>query len=212
MKLKKGIFIVFEGPEGSGKSTHCNMLKKYLENKGYEVILTREPGGTKVAEHVRKIILSPETKISALTELLLYESARAQHVAEVIKPNLKENKIVISDRFADASIAYQGYGRGLSIPMIQKLNKIATMGIKPDLTILLDIHPEEGLKRVKATRNKFDRLEQEDIEFHKKIRLGYLKIAKQRKDYVIIDVTNKTKQEVHKKIISIINQRLKLNV
>ncbi|MCS7227736.1 MAG: dTMP kinase, partial [Endomicrobia bacterium] len=148
-KKHKRLFIVFDGPEGAGKSTQAQMLYKYLTNKGYDCVLTREPGGTKVAEMVRKIILSPRLKITPMAELLLYEASRAQHIAEVIQPNLEKNKIVISDRFADASVVYQGYARGLGIKLVEQLNKLVVANIQPDITFILDITPQEGLSRVK---------------------------------------------------------------
>jgi dTMP kinase len=210
MKSKKGIFIVFEGPEGSGKTTQIKLLSKYLKKQNYDFVLTREPGGTKVAELVRKIILTTGNTISPLTELLLYESSRAQHVDEIIKPNLEKGKIVVSDRFYDASIAYQGYGRGIDINLVKQLNNIATQGVKPDLTILLDISVEKGLARVLSGRKKVDRLEQETISFHKKIRSGYLKIAKERNDIVVINVEDKEKNVVHKEILEVLNKKLNI--
>lgn len=210
MKSKKGIFIVFEGPEGSGKTTQIKLLSKYLKKQNYDFVLTREPGGTKVAELVRKIILTTGNTISPLTELLLYESSRAQHVDEIIKPNLEKGKIVVSDRFYDASIAYQGYGRGIDINLVKQLNNIAAQGVKPDLTILLDISVEKGLARVLSGRKKVDRLEQETISFHKKIRCGYLKIAKERNDIVVINVEDKEKNVVHKEILEVLNKKLNI--
>lgn len=210
-KLKKRLFIVFEGPEGAGKSTQARLLYKHLRNKGYDVILTREPGGTKVAEAVRKIILSPKMKIFPMTELLLYEAARAQHIEEVIKPSLQKNKIVISDRFADASVVYQGYARGLGTKFVEKLNKLVVCGYLPDITFVLDILPEEGLRRIKLNRKaSFDRLEQENIKFHTKIREGYLNLAKKRKNFYIINVGNKSSQQVHSLIYSILNKKFNL--
>jgi dTMP kinase len=210
-KLKKGLFIVFEGPEGAGKSTQATLLYKYLKNKGYDVVLTREPGGTKLAEAVRKIILSPKMKIYPMTELLLYEAARAQHIEEVIKPSLQKNKIVISDRFADASVVYQGYARGLGTKFVEKLNKLVVCGCLPDITFVLDIPPKKGLKRIKLNRKtSFDRLEQENIKFHTKIREGYLNLAKKRKNFYIINVEDKTSQEVYSIIISILNKKFNL--
>jgi len=210
-KLNKGLFIVFEGPEGAGKSTQATLLYKYLRNKGYDVVLTREPGGTKLAEAVRKIILSPKMKIYPMTELLLYEAARAQHIEEVIKPSLQKNKIVISDRFADASVVYQGYARGLGTKFVEKLNKLVVCGCLPDITFVLDIPPKKGLKRIKLNRKtSFDRLEQENIKFHTKIREGYLNLAKKRKNFYIINVEDKTSQEVYSIIISILNKKFNL--
>jgi dTMP kinase len=210
-KLKKRLFIVFEGPEGAGKTTQAKLLYRYLKNKGYDVVLTREPGGTKLAEAVRKIILSPKMKIYPMTELLLYEAARAQHIEEVIKPNLQKNKIVISDRFADASVVYQGYARGLGIEFVEKLNKLVVCNIEPDITFLLDISPKEGLQRIKFNRKtSFDRLEKESLKFHIKIREGYLNIAKKRKNFYIINVENKTFQEVHTIIVDILNKKFNI--
>jgi dTMP kinase len=210
-KLKKGLFIVFEGPEGAGKTTQAKLLYKYLRNKGYDVVLTREPGGTKLAEAVRKIILSPKMKIYPMTELLLYEAARAQHIEEVIKPNLQKNKIVISDRFADASVVYQGYARGLGVEFVEKLNKLVVCNVVPDITFLLDISPKEGLQRIKFNRKtSFDRLEKESLKFHIKIREGYLNIAKKRKNFYIINVENKTFQEVHTIIVDILNKKFNI--
>jgi len=210
-KLRKGLFIVFEGPEGAGKTTQAKLLYRYLENKGYDVVLTREPGGTKLAEAIRKIILSPKMKIYPMTELLLYEAARAQHIEEVIKPNLQKNKIVISDRFADASVVYQGYARGLGVEFVEKLNKLVVCNIVPDITFLLDISPKEGLQRIKFNRKtSFDRLEKESLKFHIKIREGYLNIAKKRKNFYIINVENKTFQEVHTIIVDILNKKFNI--
>jgi dTMP kinase len=210
-KLRKGLFIVFEGPEGAGKTTQAKLLYRYLRNKGYDVVLTREPGGTKLAEAVRKIILSPKMKIYPMTELLLYEAARAQHIEEVIKPNLQKNKIVISDRFADASVVYQGYARGLGVEFVEKLNKLVVCNVVPDITFLLDISPKEGLQRIKFNRKtSFDRLEKESLKFHIKIREGYLNIAKKRKNFYIINVENKTFQEVHTIIVDILNKKFNI--
>ncbi len=174
----KGIFITLEGPEGSGKSTQGERLSAYLKRKGLEVLCTREPGGTRIGEKLREILLSPRNRgMSPLTELLLYLASRAQHVEEVVRPALAQGKAVISARFSDSSLAYQGYGRGLDKQLIRKMNQVATGGLKPDLTILLDIDIPQGLKRARAG-GKGDRLEQEAREFHQRVREGYLKLAK----------------------------------
>lgn len=206
-KLKRRLFIVFDGPEGGGKSTQARLLYEHLKKKGYDVVLTREPGGTKMAEMVRKIILSPRLKITPMAELLLYEAARAQHIAEVIAPSLDKNKIVISDRFMDASVVYQGYARGLGIKFVETLNRLVVGNITPDITFILDIHPNEGLSRIKSRAKTFDRLEKENIEFHLKIREGYLKLANRRKNFYVIDVNNKTSQEVHSIILQILQKK-----
>ncbi|MDD5021237.1 MAG: dTMP kinase [Endomicrobiaceae bacterium] len=175
-----GLFITIEGCEGCGKSTQSKLLKKYLKNKGFKVILTREPGGSTVAEQVRNILLNPKLKIAPLCELMLYESARVQHIEDIVKPNLAGGFIVICDRFTDSTIAYQGYGRKIDIKTIEKLNDIATLGIKPDLTIYLDIDPKIGITRAKAKKcfNNGDRIEREKIKFHNDVRKGFLALSK----------------------------------
>jgi len=208
--MKKGLFIVFEGPEGCGKTTHAKLVYKYLVKKGYDVVLTREPGGTKVAELIRKILLHKDVRITPLAELLLYEASRAQHIEEVIKPNLLKGKIVISDRFADASLVYQGFARGLTMEFVKKINHIVVDGFYPDITFILDVDAEEGLKRVFLRAKKFDRLEKENLKFHKKIRQGYLQLAKKNKNYYLINTQNKTLQQVHSKIVKILEEKYKL--
>ncbi|MCX5782537.1 MAG: dTMP kinase, partial [Elusimicrobia bacterium] len=175
--MKKGIFITFEGIDGCGKSTQSKLIYDYLKKNGHKVVYTREPGGTKFAEYIRNILLNPKNQISPLAELFLYESGRAEHVKRTILPAIKSKSIIICDRFFDATIAYQGYGRGLDIKMIEKLNYFASQGIIPDLTILLDISASEGLKRVKKLK-KNDRMEKEKISFYNKVRRGYLLLAK----------------------------------
>ena len=196
----KGVFISFEGPDGSGKSTQVKMLYSYLLEKGYPVVLTREPGGTPISEDIRKIILDPSnTEMDGMTEALLYAAARAQHVAQLIKPSVEEGKIVLTDRFMDSSIAYQGYGRDLG-DKIRIINEYAVAGMHPDLTFFLDIDPEEGLKRAKH-REELDRLEKESLDFHKKVYEGYLALSKIYKDrYVIIDASASV-EDISKKII-----------
>jgi dTMP kinase len=174
----KGRLITFEGIDGCGKTTHSRKLKDYLVKKGYKVLLLREPGGERIAEKIRRILLSDRNKkIAPLTELLLYNASRAQLVETVILPALKDGKIVICDRFYDSTLAYQGYGRGLNKGVIKCLNQIAANGIIPDLTILIDLPPLVALKRKGKAGVIRDRLEQENIDFHKKIRNGYLKLA-----------------------------------
>lgn len=174
---KKGLFISLEGIEGTGKTTQARLLYERLIDYGFDVILTKEPGGTPIGESIREILLKIDHKeMSHITELFLYNAARAQHLYEKILPALKKGKIVITDRFSDSTIAYQGYGRGIDINLLKTLDDIATGGIKPDITILFDLDVEIGLKRNRGI-NKIDRLELEDIEFHKRVREGYLRIA-----------------------------------
>ena len=175
--VKKGIFITFEGPEGCGKTTHSKLLYDYLTKLSYASVYTREPGGTKVGEKIRDVLLhSNEIHISDLTELFLFESARAQIVEEVIRPALLKKRIVICDRYADASLSYQGYGARLPLKIIAALNDISTGLLKPDLTILLDIDTLTGLKR--AESKGIDRMQMKKIAYHKRVRIGYLKLAK----------------------------------
>ena len=184
----RGCFIVLEGPEGCGKTTHARLLCAALRARGVACTLTREPGGTQVAEMVRRIILSPKVRVCPLAELLLYEAARAQHVVEVIRPSLDRGDVVVSDRFTDASLVYQGYGRGIPQRTIRRLNDIATGGLKPDLTIFLDVDPAIGLGRVARRRRGADRMEREPLDFHRMIREGYRKLSR-RENIAIINLS-----------------------
>ena len=184
--MAKGLFIAFEGPEGSGKSTQIRRLAKRLEETGRDFIVTKEPGGTPAGDAIREVLLNPELRIDPLSEFLLYSASRAQHVEEVVKPALEAGKLVVSDRFAGASVAYQGYGRGLDLSFIRELTQRVTSGIQPDLTLLLDMEPERGLERV-AERGQKDRLEQADLSFHKKVRQGFLEQAKADRSWVVLN-------------------------
>ncbi len=186
---QRGLFITFEGTDGSGKTIQIQRLSADLIRAGHAVCVTREPGGTPISEQIREMVLNPNHReIASTTELLLYAAARAQNVSEVIRPALEAVKIVISSRFTDATVGYQGYGRGLDLEMIRYLNRIATSGLAPDLTLLLDLPVEIGLQRAQQSRGTMDRLELEDIEFHQRVRQGYLAIAGQEPDRVkIID-------------------------
>jgi dTMP kinase len=173
----KGKFISFEGIEGTGKSTQAKLLQEGLLGLGHEVILTEEPGGTLISLRVREILLSVDHKnMKPLTELLLYNAARTQHIEEVILPALNRGAVVITDRFTDSTFAYQGYGRGIDPDLLESIDKIATNGLRPDITMLLDLDVETGLKRNRRI-NKTDRLELEDVEFHKRVRKGYHDLA-----------------------------------
>ncbi|HPP75019.1 MAG TPA: dTMP kinase [Armatimonadota bacterium] len=200
---RRGFFITLEGPEGSGKSTQVRLLADTLRNRGYDVLLTAEPGGDAVAQEIRAIVLHSKAKIVPEAELLLYLAARAQHVRHIINPALDEGKIVISDRYADSSFAYQGYGRGIDIESLRCLNDFATSGLKPDLTILLDVPVELGLKR-QQDRNRF---EAESVEFHQRVRNGFLKLAKQEPDrWVTIDASKEI-EEVESLVIKVLEAR-----
>jgi dTMP kinase len=183
MKKNKGFFITIEGGEGSGKTTQSKLLKEYLEQLGWNVLLTREPGGTVLAEAIREILLNPASRFVPLSELFLYEAARVQHMEEFILPALKAGKVVICDRFIDATVAYQGYGRKLDLKFIDSLNKKSTFGVMPKLTIYLDIEPKAGLNKAKNLGKQAayglngDRIERESIKFHNDVRKGYLSQA-----------------------------------
>lgn len=200
----KGIFISFEGIEGSGKSTQASLLSKYLSEKGYETVLTAEPGGTPISLRIREILLSLDNKnMTHMTELLLYNAARVQHIHELIMPALNRGAFVITDRFTDSTYAYQGYGRGISLNLLDKIDLIATNNLRPNLTFLLDLDVEIGLMRNKGI-NKIDRLELENIEFHRKVRAGYLVLAKKEPDRIKIVDASLECNRVYEKIISII--------
>ena len=184
----KGLFIVLEGPEGSGKSTQLSRLAARLGQLGREPVITREPGGTPAGDAIRQVLLDPSLDITPLTEFLLYSASRAQHVAEVIRPALLAGKLVISDRFFGASIAYQGYGRGLELPFIAELTERVTGGLKPDLTLLFDLEPQRGLGRI-AVRGSKDRLEQADLAFHQRVREGFLQQAQADPSWIVLDAT-----------------------
>jgi dTMP kinase len=175
------LFITFEGGEGSGKSSQAKILFRSLYRLSLSVLLTHEPGGTPQGERISKILKSKENKeLSPLTELLLFNASRTQLISEVIKPNLKHGTIIICDRFTDSTIAYQGFGRGLNLKLIETVNDIAAEGIKPDLTILLDVPAQEGLSR--KSKQNLDRFHQEEISFHNRIRSGFLQLAGEEPD------------------------------
>lgn len=196
----KGLFITFEGCEGSGKSTIAKMLKEELENVNIPCLFTREPGGTPISEKIRNIILDPSTpEMTSRTEALLYAASRSQHTAEKIIPALEEGKIVICDRYLESSLAYQGAARELGVGNIFDIN-IFGGAIEPDYVLFFDISPQESLKRIK-NRN-FDRLEKEELEFHEKV-YNYFKSQKNRNNFISIDAT-KPIDEVFSKVIKII--------
>ncbi|MDD2258632.1 MAG: dTMP kinase [Bacilli bacterium] len=171
------LFITFEGGEGTGKTTVINNLYNYLISLGYDVIKTREPGGSKISESIRGIILDRNNTIMDYkTEALMYAASRRQHLIEVIIPALKKNKIVICDRYIDSSLAYQGYARGLGIEQVKTINEYAISGYWPDLTIYIDLDPNIGINRIKNNNRDVDRLDEETISFHEKVREGYIKL------------------------------------
>jgi dTMP kinase len=210
----KGTFVTFEGIEGSGKSTQIVLLANYLKSHGNRVVLTREPGGTPIGDQIRKILLDPANKaIDPAAELLLYAASRAQHLSEVILPALAAGSIVLCDRFSDATLAYQGYGRGLDRKMIRELDRIVTAGMRPDLTLLLDIDAAAGLARARGRNNSRGleaeaRFENEEIAFHERVRQGYLALAKQEPERIrVVDASpapDRIEMEIRKIIAAVL--------
>jgi len=201
-----GLLISFEGSEGSGKSTQAEIIYRWLVEKGYDALLTREPGGTELGRYVRKILLDERLVISPKAEILLYGADRAQHVEEVILPALKEGKIVLCDRYIDSSVAYQGYARGLEIEFIKNINMMAVSNVIPDLTLLYDLPAKEGFKRKKAV--SFDRIEGEGLAFHEAVRKGYLEMAKRESRIKIIDASRDV-ESVARDSIALVSRFLK---
>lgn len=204
------MFITLEGPEGSGKTTAVEAAVKALEEKGYQIVRTREPGGTPIAEQIRNVILDKaNTNMDPRTEALLYAASRRQHLVEKVWPALKEGKIVICDRYLDSSLAYQGGARGLGVENILNVNLFATENTWPDLTLLFDITPEEGLKRISANANReVNRLDLEKLEFHHKVRDTFLELAKRYPDRFVIIDASKSREEVAKATLDAIMSRL----
>jgi dTMP kinase len=206
------LFITFEGVEGSGKTTQIRRLEGYLTRKGIPCKVTREPGGAPISEKVRKILLNPDhQEMVPLSELLLYEAARAQHLKEVIEPILKKGGVVLCDRFSDATIAYQGFGRKLDLKLIKRLNQLATQGRKPDVTFLLDCPSGLGLKRAvqrnqRQRKTREERFEREKIQFHHRVRRGYHWIAKEEPHRVKVIDTREGVDKTFEKIREIIDK------
>ena len=204
------MFITLEGPEGSGKTTAVEAAVKALQEKGYEIVRTREPGGTPIAEQIRNVILDKaNTSMDPRTEALLYAASRRQHLVEKVWPALKEGKIVICDRYLDSSLAYQGGARGLGVDEVLNVNLFATENTWPDLTLLFDIKPEVGLARIASNASReVNRLDLEKLEFHNKVRDTFLALAKKYSDrYVIIDASQ-SREEVAKATLEAIMNRL----
>ena len=203
----EGIFITMEGPDGSGKTTQIDLLKKYLEYRGYDIVIAREPGGTTIGEAIREIILNPDyNEMGHMTELLLYASARAQLVNQVIKPALAEGKAVICDRFVESSAVYQGIGRGLGVDTVYEVNNFALGDVKPKLTIFMDLDAEDGIKR-KKKQAELDRMEQEDLSFHKRVVEGYRQLAKLYPERIVPINATLPIDEIHSMIVQEVEQR-----
>jgi dTMP kinase len=209
----KGTFITFEGIEGSGKSTQIVLLANYLKSHSIKIVLTREPGGTLIGDQIRKILLDSANKaLDPSAELLLYAASRAQHLREVILPALAAGTIVLCDRFSDATLAYQGYGRGLDKDMIGELDRIVTAGMRPDLTVLLDIDAAAGLARARGRNSSRGlegeaRFENEEIAFHERVRQGYLTLAKKEPERIrVVDASpaqDRIEMEIRKIVVTV---------
>ena len=200
------LFITFEGGEGCGKSSQARALYRRLSRLAIPVVLTHEPGGTPLGQKIGRWLKWEKADISPLTELLLFNASRAQLVAEVIQPNLKNGKMVICDRYADSTTAYQSYGRGLDLEIVKAINNAATQGLEPDLTVLLDISAEAGLARKRA--RKQDRFEGEDITFHQRVRDGYLKMAANNPERWLVVDASQSKRKIAQIIWQRVNQLL----
>ncbi len=210
--MAKGFFITVEGIDGSGKSTQVRSLAGRLVAAGYPVRVTREPGGTPMAEDIRQLLLQPRPEpVEPWTEVLLYAAARAQHVAGLIRPALVQGQVVVCDRFVDSSVAYQGYGRGLDAQRIRDLNRIATGGLEPDLTLVLDIDPAVGMARL-CNRKKgpggLDRLEQEQADFHRLVRHGYREMAETEGKRMVIISAEQPPERVADLVWDVVRERL----
>ncbi|MDD2715954.1 MAG: dTMP kinase [Candidatus Wallbacteria bacterium] len=213
--ISGGLFVTFEGPEGSGKSTQISLLKKHFEEQGYLVKLTREPGGTPISEKIRQLLLDPSnTAMIPVTELLLYAASRTQHLGEVIVPHLREGYLVLCDRFHDSTTAYQGYARGLDLSLIKAVHEISLHGILPELTFILMVDVVVGIDRARqesecnGKMKGGDRLEQENLDFHRRVASGYQMIASENPDRVMLVKPGRI-EETNRILLSEIEKRLK---
>ena len=207
-----GKLIVFEGVEGCGKTSQMQLCYEWLQSSNIPVIVTRQPGGTALGLHLRRLLLekTDNQKISVRTELLLYAADRYQHIEQFIQPNLAAGKIILCDRYIFSTIAYQGYGRSLDMDLINQLNSIATGGLASDLTFWLDVDVEVGLNRKRGDGDKFDRIEQEKIDFHRRVQQGYTALATSNPDTIIRIDGNLTKQAVQQEIQQVLEDRFTL--
>jgi dTMP kinase len=208
--------ITFEGGDGSGKTTQMKRLESHLTSKGKTCLLTYEPGGTELGKWIRKVIVEGgRGEVANEMELFLYLADRAQHIHEVIRPAMEEGKIVLCDRFTDSTLAYQGYGRGFDLELLQRMNQLAGGGLQPDLTLLLDCAPETALSRARRRtieqfpgESRGDRFESQNLEFHERVRGGFLEIARAEPNRIVVLDTSAPAQEVHEKIKRVVDERL----
>ncbi len=205
----RGFFVVFEGIEGAGKSTLMQRLSRELEKRGIPFKTTREPGGPHTAEVIREVILKKDFPIEPMTELFLLMASRYENTVKTIIPALQEGLIVISDRYRDSSVAYQGYGRGIPIEFVEELNEKATLGLKPDIVFIIDISVDEMLSRIDSRGGEKNRMDSQEIDFYRRARMGYLLMARQNPDrYVVLDGTM-SEDELLAKIMDIMRQKMK---
>jgi dTMP kinase len=195
----RGLLISVEGVEGSGKSTHCRLLGQWLTARGLEAVLTSEPDGTPLGSAIRRLFEQDGMPPTPLTQTFLFMAARQQHVAQVIRPALARGAVVVSDRYADATLAYQGFGGGIELETIRDLNALATGGVMPDLTILLDLDPAEGIRRI--SDRPLDAFEKMDMGFHRRVREGYLEIAHAEKNRVVVLSATQPKDALHAAVV-----------
>lgn len=201
--MMKGLFITFEGADGCGKTTQMSMLSDYLKTNGYDVVLTREPGAKGLGEKVREILLNYDGEVSDRCESFLFLADRAQNIDVIVEPAIKQGKIVLCDRHIDSTVAYQGYGRGLDIERINLLNNLATNGKKPDITFVFDIDVETSMSRVGKEK---DRMESAGVEFHNRVRHGYLELAKKEPERIKVIDASRSIEEIHKEVVKIISE------
>lgn len=208
--MKKGLLVSLEGPDGAGKSSVLEALVPILEENGHQVVTTREPGGVPISEAIREVILDQKNmEMDGKTELLLYIASRRQHLIEKVLPALESGKLVIMDRFIDSSVAYQGFGRGLGVSDIEWLNRFATDGLKPDVTLYFDLDVEEGLARIARNKNReVNRLDLEGLDMHRRVRQGYLYALENEPDRIVKIDASQTLESVVQDSLAVLNKRL----
>ena len=205
------MFITFEGPDGSGKTTQIHRLIPVLQEKGLDIVQTREPGGTEIGDQIRSVIMNMKNKsMHPRAEILLFCASRAQLVEELIRPSLAEGKLVLCDRYADSTMAYQGYGHGLDRDALSQLLNFATGGLKPDLTLLFDISAEAGLRRRLANHDEWNRMDDYALQFHERVRSGYLAMAAAEPERWAVINADRNRDEIHEEVVSVVTAKLAL--
>ena len=206
-----GFFLTFEGVEGGGKTTQARLLAEALRERGHTVLITHEPGGTEVGKVLRRLVLEPtDAPLATEAELLLLLADRAQHIREVILPGLRANAVVISDRFMDSTLAYQGYGRGIPLDLVRRLNSFASQACLPDFTVLLDVPVQVGLRRASQCRGvaEVDRFEAQALDFHHRVQAGFMTVARENPQRVYVIDADQSIEPIHQKILSIVLERI----